>query len=652
MAYGRLEIYYPDGKIETYMLSEQTVSIGRAEGNTIALNSDTISRYHFSIEQIDAQTITITDLDSQNGTSVDGMLLTGNERTSLGAVEEIQAGALRIIFRKVDDSPTMPMTPIDDTARIEREEADVAIEFDTTSIDVWPASSSSSEISITNTASETRRFTIQVSGLPSDWLRLTRSEVELLANETAYVLVHIKPPRRPTTTPNAYMLTIEVAPLERPDLALQASLDVRVQGYRGFGMAIAPQPDPDDPVSVFLHNQGSVPLDLRLTATNPHDALVFDLPSAPLTLTAGQRMRVDMNIAAKSPPFTGTPMVYPFRVIAKSDDAAGFMTVTESRVSIAPRFALWTVVSGAGIAVSVVLIALLAFFGVLNPPQLALDDLRVNATQIARGDDLIIRFVPQDIATLRLLADDAVIYDDIDGTTETVALSTQQLATGTYTMTLVGINGGERITEQFDLTVYEPVRIESFSITPDILVRNAVNNLQLAWDVPGAVFVRITGLSDFTNNLLQASTEYPAQHRLEGIGGIPTESLEITLYAEDEVGNPIAQTTNLQVIDPQCTATEDVTVREGPDGRYQQVGAVPAGASVVVNAQDADAGWLRLALDGNIDGWGRREAFTCADYFAVINLRTETNVPPLPTIVPTLAPTATITPPPATDDLD
>lgn len=47
------------------------VSIGREEGNTIQLNDDRVSRFHLKI-QLDHENLVLTDLESTNGTRVNG----------------------------------------------------------------------------------------------------------------------------------------------------------------------------------------------------------------------------------------------------------------------------------------------------------------------------------------------------------------------------------------------------------------------------------------------------------------------------------------------------------------------------------------------------------------------------------------------------
>ncbi len=115
MAYGRLEVYYPDGAFKTFLLTDPNVSIGRSAGNMIALDVEGISRYHVSLAYADGAT-TITDLESANGTFVDGERLKANTPSPLMGGEEIQIGELRMVFQSFDESPTRPVAVTHDSA--------------------------------------------------------------------------------------------------------------------------------------------------------------------------------------------------------------------------------------------------------------------------------------------------------------------------------------------------------------------------------------------------------------------------------------------------------------------------------------------------------------------------------------------------------
>jgi pSer/pThr/pTyr-binding forkhead associated (FHA) protein len=648
MAYGRLEVYWADGRLETHFLDTETVSIGRAEGNTIALDTDAISRYHMSITK-DGDNITLTDLGSQNGTYADGVRLESNKPHLLGDVEEIQVGSLRILFRKVDESPTMAI-PVQDesTQRIERDKSNIRLDLDHARLNVWPAASGSAELAVLNTGDKTQRLSLRVSGMPNEWLRLTRSEIELDAGETVYVLLNIKPPRRPNTVPTRYDVMIEVAPVTQPELVVHALLEVNVQAYSGFGIAIVPQIDPGDPISAFLHNQGSSNLRLSLSAIDKNHILNFKLPDTVLTLQPGQRLRVDVEVSANNPPLMGAPQEHHFVIQAKSHDESGFVAATGGIVQIPPRLPLWGVLTAVGIGLSVLALAIVAIFGLLNSTEPTINSVSVNTEELAQGDDLILLLDADNVDTFDVLVNNIVVLSSLPGDSEQVAIDTDELQ-GALDIAVIGRSPRGDIEASTSAFIYVPMHVASFTAQPDTLVRNVVGTLTIAWDVPGAAIVRISGLTEFTNRLLQSSTEYEATHTLNGISGIPADTLDIVLYAEDEVGNALEETLRIPVIDPQCTATTDIVLYEGPNERFQQVGSIAANTTVIVTAQDAEADWLRVQLPGNVRGWGQDDSFDCDDSFNVADLRTEMNLPELPTTAPlsTVAPTQGTSNPPA-----
>jgi hypothetical protein len=641
MAYGRLEVYWPDGKIETYLLDTDTVSVGRAEGNSISLDTDSISRYHFSLVHKDGQ-VTITDLASANGTFVDGLPLKANVPELMGDVEEISVGSLRIIFRQVDENPTLTMHHAEDeTQRIERDDSFIRLALDYSHLKVWPASSSSTELSITNKSKETKAFSIQVSGMPSGWLRLTRPEIELDAGETAYVLLNIKPPRRPNTIPQKYQVNIEVAPSDQPSLAVHAFIEVEIKPYSGFGMAVGQQADDNDPVPVFLHNQGSGAMQLSLSAHDRDNALRFHLPRSPLELQAGQRLRVDLSVEAKSTPLTGTARSHLFVVQVKSLDASGFVAASEGVVKLSPRFPIWGLVAAAGIGLSVLIIGLLVLLGALRPPSPLINSVSLNASEIAQGDMLEISVDADSVESFDILVNQTVVQTALPGDQRVFALDTSELS-GNIIVNIIGRNGAESASAETNAYVYLPVAIRSFEARPDMLVRYTINTFTVSWDVPNAKFVRISGLSTLSNsNVSDESIEYAAVDSVT-IRGIPTDTLQISLYAEDELGTPIESTSPLTIglIDPTCMAREEIILREGPNEAYQQVGTVPIASQIVVTAQDASSRWLRVQSD--IAAWGALESFDCNENFNPVNLFTEHNVPPMPTTAPTQA--ASLTP--------
>ncbi len=88
------------------------VTLGREEGNTIRLNDERISRFHAKVQQ-DQDDLILTDLESTNGTRVNGQLIqihrmrhgdlvmAGRSMLLFGSMEEIAARQASLNYAKV-----------------------------------------------------------------------------------------------------------------------------------------------------------------------------------------------------------------------------------------------------------------------------------------------------------------------------------------------------------------------------------------------------------------------------------------------------------------------------------------------------------------------------------------------------------------------
>src|SRR5215471_8367879 len=94
------------------------VTIGREEGNTIQLNDERVSRFHLKIQE-DRDKIVLTDLESTNGTKVNGediqlrilrfgdMISVGRSVLLFGKREQIADRMARVNGHASDDEGTM-----------------------------------------------------------------------------------------------------------------------------------------------------------------------------------------------------------------------------------------------------------------------------------------------------------------------------------------------------------------------------------------------------------------------------------------------------------------------------------------------------------------------------------------------------------------
>lgn len=109
------------------------VTIGREEGNAVQLNDDRVSRFHLKIQE-DQDRLVLTDLESTNGTKVNGediqlrilrhgdLICVGRSILLYGSPSEIQSRMKTLR----DDS----LDPDDTGSRIHRSSSDSSVRFD------------------------------------------------------------------------------------------------------------------------------------------------------------------------------------------------------------------------------------------------------------------------------------------------------------------------------------------------------------------------------------------------------------------------------------------------------------------------------------------------------------------------------------------
>ena len=638
MAYGRLDVFWPDGLLKTYLLTEPNVSVGRSAGNTIALDTDTISRYHLSISQKE-DAVYITDLDSANGTYIDGVKLTVNEAHQLYGGEEIMMGELRLIYHDLDENPTRPIiVPEEATRRIELEEGDFRLDLEGPEIPISPGAHTSAEVTITNTGDKAERYVVEVSGVPREWVRIDRSELEVAPKKSADVMISFKPLRRSDSKPGDYPVHVTVRPKGGANHALRATVMLHVLPYSGFGMALeTAHIAAGDRFRLHVHNQGSDTLPLTLMGRDLTGGLRFNLAGTQLTLAPGQRLLVQGQVFTKQRPLFGSAREYPFDLVVRSGDASGFLVSARGHVTEKPPLPSWAMYAIGGIALALVALIVIGLAVLLRPaPQPTINALMLSSTRVAQGEPLSLSWSAENESSVVIL---------LNGTPVATAepdVNSAQVDTSALTGTvLVGVSvlnssGEASATEQVE--VYPPLQTSYFNVEPSPLVRYVNQTMTLNWSVPNAQSTQLVGIETFSTTSIESA--YGATGSISVTGMLTGDQTTVTLIANDAFGQTLQEPLTLMTIDPQCSAQSDVSVRNGPSAQHQVVGTIPSGQIVVVDARDEGSNWLRVQLAGGAHGWGERLSFACANTFNPDDLQIDVNFPPPP---PTATPTPTMT---------
>lgn len=652
MAYGRLDVFWPDGKFETFALDKATVSVGRSSGNTLVLDTDTISRYHITITHEQGHTL-LTDLDSINGTFIDGVRIQTNTPMPLNGGEEIQIGYLRLLYYTLDEAPTvqMPVTS-EDTARIEKETKIFKIDLQEPQIAVAPGSYTSAELNITNISDTAQTFSVQISGLPEGWPRVNRPFLELDPGENALVLINIKPLRRSDSAPGEYIARAIVSLHEKPDEKVEVPFRVMILPYSGFGMALAARRiGVQDRFKLYIHNQGSAPLPLYIVGQDPRKQLQFNIKPSQITLSPGQRMQIQGEIKPMRGQLFGGMQEYPFDLVVKSIDNAHFSASIRGHLLYRPTFPLWVTILGALTVLTLFALMFLGLASLLNrTPTPEIQRFLVNqGLQEVRGA-LEITWEVENAEEISVRVNDLILLSGVDPDQGSAQINTGDLS-GEARVELIAVNGDQQATETRTIMIIAPITIVQFEVIPPTLYRHVTQTLTINYNAPTAIDVQLSGLAGIAAPPLPTLTTNNGSIALVIL---PSNNFSLTLTATDSSGESVQQVLNVSLLEARCAAIgPNVNLYQAPDLTSNVISTVSSGGEVIANGRTPASDWIRTTLNG-VDVWGASGNFTCIGFevsalrdVAPPPIRTTPIAPPL-TVVPNLnltpLPTPTIDP--------
>ncbi|MBN2470730.1 MAG: FHA domain-containing protein [Anaerolineae bacterium] len=642
MSYGRLDVYWPDGPMQSYELSKPSVAIGRSPGNDIALpDANALSRYHAALSYRDEE-VYLEDLDSINGTYVDGRRLEPNTPALLAGGEEVQIGEIRLIFHPLDDNPTQPYLPGDITQRIAYEQPSYRVELIEPTQGVAPGVFVQGMLVIQNLGDEPDHYFIEVDGVPAEWVRLERVDVDLEPEETAHLMLSFKPLRRPDSRPGKYTIMVQVRSKSRPTQTVDASMTLRVLAYSGFGIDLGLRTvQPGQPLPIFIHNQGNAPLALSFAGQAPGDSLDFTFTPPRVMLEAGRRMTVRATVKPHQRALIGAPRALPFVVMARSHDAAGFVTPLPARLQVTPPLHGWRLGAAVGGLATLILLAVMLLLTMLRPvPPPQILGMGVSAAEIVQGEQVVVSWEVQDVGALAL---------EVNGIPYPAPLTPQDgslplvLETpGAHEIALLARSGEQLARRAVQVYAYEPLVIANFSVSPGTQIRYIEQDMMLTWEIPGGIHVQLIGVPGDSGDSPTYNPTDSRQFRVRGVAPV-----SVTLRAEGGAGQIAEQVLTIPIEDPVCTVLQDKTaIRTGPSALHAILGRVNDGQAVVPDSRDGSGQWLRVFANDDQRVWIAREALDCLNFDPLLLSVDPAPPTPMPTPTPTLTPTPSATPTP------
>ena len=623
--FGRLDVLFPDGHTESHRLEGDFVTVGRAGGNAIRLDDDAVAASHFQIEA-KADAVRITDLGSASGTFLSGQRLQADRPRRLRAVEDIRVGALRLAYYQRSDSPTVAMPALGE--HTQPSGVDFRASLERGDYSVFPASSVTVSLEVTNRSRGEAKYRVKTSGLPDDWVKPASVAFWLPANEATQLQFLIKPARRSDMPPGDYPLVLTVTRQGDVDHVLRLVATIKLGGFGGLSLNLAPDLCEDgQPFKLYLLNQGNEPLQLALAIRDPQARLAAKLAQDQVELPAGGRRRVSAVVRARRRALIGKPVEVPFALIARSQDPSAFSVAAPARVRVQPR---WSYRSAAMVAVAIITILLSAAALLIQTPEPEIMSMELSHAQVARGTPVQLEWEAANAQRFVIEVDRAQVAD-LPNSADAFALDTSDYA-DPVEIALIALQDDKKVISTRRLDIYEPVVIADFSASKSAMLRRVTESLVVRWEVTGAVALDITRPLGFET--IRESAATAARGEIE-LRGAPDEDVVIILAAEDEIGTVVERSITIAVKAPECIPLHDTLLYAGPGKGFQQIRLAVENVPVLARGRVKDGTWLQVELASGRSGWGIRSSFECRGFdisaLAVIDnapqLSTATNSP-------------------------
>ncbi|MCD4685877.1 MAG: FHA domain-containing protein [Anaerolineae bacterium] len=654
MNYGRVDVYWPDKPVESYRLNKATIAVGRSPGNDIVLDTTTISRYHITFT-FQEQQVLLTDLESVNGTYVDGVRLRSNEPLLLYGGEEIQTGEVRLIYHPplgqdaaVSDETTQRLVFSQPSYRIVLEGPDMA---------VAPGAHVQARLKIENVGEEADRYFIEIDGLPKGWARADRAELPLKPGEHTQVMISFKPLRRSESQPGEHSFTVRVRSKLRPAETIDAKTNLHVLAFSGFGMALGSSRVAEgETFNLYVHNQGNAILPLTIQGMNQSRALLVHIPGGQVQLDPGERRTLIGTVRTRRTRWFGQEQEYEFVISARAHDPSGFLATVPGVYVDQGRLPAWSPL----LAIPLVALIVLAVVGLGllllggdgddetpdEPPVIT--TFEVSAPVTVLGEQIVVSWAVDEATELTLFTQSMRGQQPYALEPGAMAYTLTFDHTGLYTLTLSAHSGDAISTATAHVEVRPIVTLTLEVLGGAELVRNVEYDVRVRWSVAGAKEYE-GGYNVWLEGSHKEGLLFVPPMPLTGeqdvtltLGGDTTEWL-VTLFPEGEDQVLASITQKVAVVYPICELrAEQTVVRSGPGTAYppelppQPVGDA-AGSTLSYSplARDLAGEWLQvtIALDSTRLGWVPLADFECTN-FDPQRLIIAEDIPDLPAVSP------------------
>ncbi len=357
MLAGTLTIRYADGREEQHRFNQALLRLGRNDDTDIQVDDSLVSGIHCELFA-DANSYRIRDLNSTNGTFVDGQRLQPGASMALLADSVIEIGdaSIRIDWQAPGaadqdllDTLLGATTPPAVPTPVPPGGPPLGLSVVPARQSVYPGDMVTATIMVVNHGTTTDQISIDVDGLPTSWVNVQPAQHMLAPGAQGSSQLSISPPLAATTLAGQYPVTIVAYPSAPGASATQVPARLEVLSFTEFRTAL----DPPDQAGWYrglfviqIENLGNRPAVFLIQGFDDEGALEFEISAPEVELAPGMGDAVEFDVRLRPGRVFANPRIYDFTISVEPADGAASPRHARGQLIQNPPFPLWLLPAG------------------------------------------------------------------------------------------------------------------------------------------------------------------------------------------------------------------------------------------------------------------------------------------------------------------
>jgi eukaryotic-like serine/threonine-protein kinase len=326
---------------QTITVDDEMVSIGSATQNDIVLPGKGIARQHVRLERMESGW-QVVDLGSLHGSYLDSVQLLPDLPERWLQHQTLQLGPYMLHWQpydpnRVEAQAVQPATAVAGEQPLEA----VRVTLSPEQVTVTPGERVDLQVNLTNRGNHVDHFSVQIDGLPAEWITISEDEMQLMPGGRGHVLLTFHPPRHSRVTARDYTFRVVGVSRSNPNARGVAQGRLTIRPFSRLRFEIQPEHLRNGGAChVLLHNEGNQRLHARVLGRDPADAIRFDGMQEQVIIPAGEQREVVLELLPRERPFLGATQYLPFEILAQTETEEE-PHVRPGQVEVRPLLPLW-----------------------------------------------------------------------------------------------------------------------------------------------------------------------------------------------------------------------------------------------------------------------------------------------------------------------